>query len=243
MNRRAVSVLIAFLCLAGAAPFALSAASGNTTHSVARAFMTVNAAHAGGIAPNVLQLAVGAVSCAVNSGDIETPRTLTVIDYSLPSTTPRLWVFEVPSGRMLFKELVAHGKNTGDNIATSFSDAMNSQQSSLGLFVARDAYVGNKGYALRLDGLEPGFNGNARERAIVVHGAAYVNAALAKQQGRIGRSWGCPALREAVVRDVIDTVRDGGVIFSYYPDEKWLSASRFLNCSDRSSRSDRSKRS
>jgi hypothetical protein len=250
LNRRVVSVLIGLVCLIGATPSAVSSATAKATRAVktttkatvASSLMTVDPASAGGIAPEVLQLAVGAVSCAVNSGDIEKPRTLTVIDYSLPSTRPRLWVFDVPSGRMLFNELVAHGRNTGENMATSFSDTMNSRQSSLGLFVARDTYVGTNGYSLRLNGLEPGFNSHALERAIVMHGAPYVDAALAKQQGRIGRSWGCPALREAIARDVIDTVRGGGVIFSYYPDEKWLSASRFLNC-DRSSRSEGSNRS
>jgi hypothetical protein len=96
------------------------------------------------------------------------------------------------------------------------------------LFVTDDTYIGSNGYSLRLDGLEPGFNAHARDRAIVMHGAPYVNAALATSQGRIGRSWGCPALREAVARDVIDTIRGGGVIFSYYPDEQWLKTSRFL---------------
>jgi hypothetical protein len=192
--------------------------------------MTLPASDASGISPDVLQLAVRAASCAITSGTIQRPKTLTVIDYSLPSTDQRLWVFDVPSGRLLFNELVAHGRNTGENMATSFSDVTNSRQSSLGLFVARDTYVGSNGYSLRMDGLEPGFNGNAMERAIVMHGAPYVDARLAKQQGRIGRSWGCPALREAIARDVIDTVRGGGVIFSYYPDENWLNTSRFLNC-------------
>ena len=203
--------------------------------------MTVDAVNTGGISADVLNMALSATACAVNSGDIEMPPTLTVIDYSLPSTTPRLWVFEVPSGRLLFKELVAHGKNTGDNMATSFSDTANSRQSSLGLFVTRQTYVGSNGYSLRLAGLEPGFNGNALDRAIVMHGAPYVDPANAKKQGRLGRSWGCPALRQAVARDVIDTVRGGGVIFSYYPDENWLTKSAFLNCdrSDRSVRSDR----
>ena len=204
--------------------------------------MTVDAGNTGGISADVLSMALGATTCAVNSGDIEMPPTLTVIDYSLPSTTPRLWVFEVPSGKLLFKELVAHGKNTGDNMATSFSDAANSRQSSLGLFVTRQTYVGSNGYSLRLAGLEPGFNGNALDRAIVMHGAPYVDAAFAQKQGRLGRSWGCPALRQAVARDVIDTVRGGGVIFSYYPDQNWLTKSAFLNC-DRSERSGRSARS
>jgi hypothetical protein len=192
--------------------------------------MDVAAAQVSGISPQVLQLAVGAVGCAVNSGDIERPRTLTVIDYSLPSTERRLWVFDVATGTVLFNELVAHGRNTGENMATHFSDTPESRQSSIGLFVTRDPYVGSNGYSLRLDGLEPGFNGRARERAIVMHGAPYVNAALAKTNGRIGRSWGCPALREAVARDVIDTVRGGGVIFSYYPDSDWLNTSRYLHC-------------
>ena len=183
-----------------------------------------------GVDEDVLDLAIGAVRCAVNSGDIEAPRTLTLIDYSKPSTEPRLWVFDIVTGELLFKELVAHGRNTGDNLATRFSDEMNSRQTSLGLFVTADTYVGRNGYSLRLDGLEPGFNHRARDRAIVMHGAPYVSAAFGSSHGRLGRSWGCPALGEAVARDVIDTIRGGGVIFSYYPDSTWLKSSRFLNC-------------
>ena len=202
----------------------------NRRAPVANTLMNVSETDTAGISPDVLGLALQAVSCAVSSGDIRTPKTLTVIDYSLPSTDERLWVFEVATGRLLFKELVAHGRNTGENMATDFSDRLNSRQSSIGLFVTDDTYVGTNGYSLRLDGLEPGRNARARERAIVMHGAPYVNAELAKHQGRIGRSWGCPALREAVARDIIDTIRGGGVIFSYYPDDEWLNESRFLNC-------------
>jgi hypothetical protein len=248
LNRRVASVLIGgLLCLPGVSTLSLSAsaAAAATRTSAARAaksntavratavrtaLMSETAAEAAGISPKVLTLAVSALSCAVKSGDIAVPRTLTVIDYSLPSVEPRLWVFDVATGELMFKELVAHGRNTGENMATRFSDTLNSRQSSIGLFVARDTYVGSNGYSLRMNGLEPGFNGNALDRAIVMHGAPYVDAALAKQQGRIGRSWGCPALREAIARDVIDTVRGGGVIFSYYPDKDWLTSSRFLNC-------------
>ena len=187
------------------------------------------AAEAAGVSLDLLGTALGAIQCAMSSGDLNEPPTLTLIDYSRPSVEPRLWVFDLASGRMLFKELVAHGRNTGENMATRFSDEMNSHQSSLGLFVTGDTYVGSNGYSLRLDGLEPGFNGRARDRAIVMHGAPYVNAALSSSQGRIGRSWGCPALREAIAREVIDTIRGGGVIFSYYPDQNWLTQSRFLS--------------
>lgn len=185
-----------------------------------------------GISPDVLSLAISSVSCAASSGALSTPKTLTVIDYSLPSTAPRLWVFEVATGRLLFKELVAHGRSTGENMAVRFSDEPNSHATSIGLFQARETYTGSNGYSLRMDGLEPGFNGRARSRAIVMHGAPYVDASTAAQQGRLGRSWGCPALRPAVARQVIDTIRDGGAIFSYYPDPNWLRASRFLNACD-----------
>jgi hypothetical protein len=189
----------------------------------------VRAAQQAGVSLEVLTLALGAVACATGSGDIEAPATLTLIDYSKPSVEPRLWVFDLASGQLLFTELVAHGRNTGENLARSFSDTLNSRQSSIGLFVTADTYVGSNGYSLRMDGLEPGFNGRARDRAIVMHGAPYVSEQLAARQGRLGRSWGCPALREAVARSVIDTVRGGGVVFSYYPDQEWLSSSRFLN--------------
>jgi hypothetical protein len=169
------------------------------------------------------------VSCATASGVIQPPSTLTVIDYSLPSTEPRLWVFDLHSGELLFKELVAHGKNSGENMATRFSNEMNSQTSSLGLFVTADPYVGSNGYSLRMDGLDRGFNDHARERAIVMHGAPYVDPAVAATHGRLGRSWGCPALRTAVASTIIDRIRGGGVVFSYYPDQDWLAQSRFLH--------------
>ena len=143
-------------------------------------------------------------------------------------------MFDLATGDLLFKELVAHGRNTGDNLATKFSNQMDSRQTSLGLFVTDDPYVGSNGYSLRLDGLDVGFNDRARDRAIVMHGAPYVDPQLAATQGRIGRSWGCPALRPAIASKVIDRIRGGSVIFSYYPDQEWLQSSRFLNCRPRS---------
>jgi hypothetical protein len=198
--------------------------------STSHELIDIPAALAAGVSRRVLELATSAVGCAVKSGDIGTPRTLTLIDYSRPSTEPRLWVFDLVTGQLRFRELVAHGQGTGENLAVHFSDDLNSHQSSLGLFVTRDTYIGNNGYSLRLDGLEPGFNSRARERVIVMHGAPYVDAVFAAKQGRLGRSWGCPALREAVAHQVIDFVRNGGVVFAYYPDQAWLQRSRFLNC-------------
>jgi hypothetical protein len=181
-----------------------------------------------GVSAEVLELALTATSCAATSGAIDAPPTLTVIDYSRPSIEPRMWVFDLATGELLFKELVAHGRNTGDNFATRFSNEINSRQTSLGLFVTDDPYVGSNGYSLRLDGLDVGFNDRARDRAIVMHGAPYVNEQIAATQGRIGRSWGCPALRTAIASKVINRIRGGSVIFSYYPDQEWLHRSKFL---------------
>ena len=187
-----------------------------------------------GLSADVLKLALAATACAVESDAVDAPPTLTVIDYSRPSVEPRLWVFDVATGELLFRELVAHGRNTGENFATKFSNQMDSRQTSIGLFVTDDTYVGSNGYSLRLDGLDAGFNDRARARAIVMHGAPYVSEEIAATQGRIGRSWGCPALRAAIASKVINTIRGGGVIFSYYPDQEWLQTSQFLNCASNS---------
>jgi len=187
-----------------------------------------------GLSADVLKLALAATACAVESDAVDAPPTLTVIDYSRPSVEPRLWVFDVATGELLFRELVAHGRNTGENFATKFSNQMDSRQTSIGLFVTDDTYVGSNGYSLRLDGLDAGFNDRARARAIVMHGAPYVSEEIAATQGRIGRSWGCPALRAAIASKVINTIQGGGVIFSYYPDQEWLQTSQFLNCASNS---------
>ena len=182
----------------------------------------------GTIDTNVFNLALGAANCAVRSGAVANPSTLTVIDYSKPSTEKRLWVFDLRSREMVYQELVAHGQGSGGNVPTFFSNDPETHSTSLGLFVTADTYVGKNGYSLRLDGLDRGFNDNARERAIVMHGAPYVSAEFAQAQGRLGRSWGCPALPATVARDVIDRVKGGGLIFAYYPDQQWLNASQYL---------------
>jgi hypothetical protein len=181
-----------------------------------------------GLEPAVLQLALDAASRAEARGLARQPRTLSVIDYSLPSTEKRLWVFDLATRELLFHELVAHGKNTGANLATSFSNRDESKQTSLGLFVTDATYHGGNGYSLRLDGLDAGFNDNARRRAIVMHGADYVSAGFARAQGRIGRSWGCPAVPTAVHREIIDAIKGGGLVFAYYPDRGLLERSEFL---------------
>jgi hypothetical protein len=174
-------------------------------------------------------MALNAARCARAAGEVAKEQLLTVIDYSKPSTERRLWVLDLGSGRVLFEELVAHGRGSGDNYATRFSNLEGSHQTSLGLFRTADTYVGTNGYSLRLEGLELGFNDRALERAIVMHGAPYVSDATSRLIGRLGRSHGCPALRPSVARTVIDTIKQGSLVFAYYPDASWLKSSRFLN--------------
>lgn len=182
----------------------------------------------GAIDRSVFALALESAQRAVERGEAEAS-TLTVIDFSRPSTERRLWVIDLRTRELLFEEHVSHGRNSGHNVPTSFSNEEGSYKSSLGLFRAAEGYYGKHGYSLRLDGLEKGFNDRARERAIVVHGAAYVNPAIAKKQGRLGRSLGCPALRPAITRQLIDAVKEGGLLFAYYPDPAWLKTSTYLN--------------
>ena len=191
------------------------------------------AASAPGLAPDVLARALDAAECARSRGDAPRAERLAVIDYSRPSTEPRLWVFDLGEGRLLYAEHVAHGRNSGANHATDFSNEEGSHRSSLGLFRTADTYVGGNGYSLRLDGLDPGFNDRARERYIVMHGAPYVDPIAARRQGRLGRSQGCPAVRPQVARQMIDTLRDGQLLFAWYPDPQWLAASPNLNCGTR----------
>lgn len=181
-----------------------------------------------GLDPNVLAMAQHAAARAEARGLAESPRTLTVIDYSLPSTEKRLWVFDLENRELLFHELVAHGVNTGDNVARRFSNTMNSRQTSLGLFVTANTYVGKNGYSLRMNGLDRGFNDRAFDRAIVIHGAPYVSEDFARSQGRLGRSWGCPALDQKVNRKVIDTIKEGGLVFAYAPQDEFLRGSEML---------------
>jgi hypothetical protein len=139
-----------------------------------------------------------------------------------------MFIFDLAAHKLLFRELVAHGKSSGGNIANFFSNSPGSLATSLGLFVTADTYNGGNGYSLRLRGLEEGVNDMAWDRAIVLHGASYVSQEAVKVLGRLGRSWGCPAVRPEVSQKIIDTIRGGSPVFAYYPDQSWLSTSAFL---------------
>ncbi|HQW80453.1 MAG TPA: murein L,D-transpeptidase catalytic domain family protein [Pseudomonadota bacterium] len=185
------------------------------------------------VPPQVLTLALEARDCAAEIGAAPPTSRLAVVDYSRPSTERRLWLFDLPTQRLLHAEYVAHGRGSGENLAHAFSNVEGSHQSSLGLFLTDDTYTGGNGYSLRLDGLEPGTNDQARDRLIVMHGASYVDPVQALRQGRLGRSFGCPALRPVVARAVIDDLKNHQLLFAYYPDPVWLARSPYLGCSRR----------
>ena len=139
----------------------------------------------------------------------------TIIDYSISSNRIRLFVLDLKSRQTVFESLVAHGRNSGNEYAKNFSNKRGSKQSSLGFFITLNTYSGKHGYSLRLKGLEKNINGNALLRDIVIHGADYVSADFIKKYGRLGRSWGCPALPLKSNQAIIDTIKDGTLLFIY----------------------------
>lgn len=215
----AAVAVIACLLVPGARPVVgVERASGNAPavlHPASSASAALNAAaERAGLRPAVLDLAVQAHRRVAVHGRTSSPL-LTVIDYTMPSREKRLWVLDLDRDSVLVRELVAHGRNSGGDLATRFSNDPGSNQSSLGTFVTGMTYVGAHGLSLRLVGLDPGVNDNALERAIVMHGADYVNADIVRSLGRLGRSLGCPALATDVAPRVIDLIKDGTVMFVF----------------------------
>jgi hypothetical protein len=187
----------------------------------------------GNLRAEVLDLALEAYGQAVLDGHVRRA-VLTIIDYELPSFEKRLWIIDMATGKILFEEWVAHGmgkpRGSGGTMeeALTFSNDSGTLKSSIGLFITAETYHGRHGYSLKLDGLEEGINDNARDRLIVLHSAHYVSADRADDH-LIGRSWGCPAVRPEIVKELIDTIKEGSVLWVYYPHEKWLEESEFLD--------------
>ncbi len=177
--------------------------------------------------PQVLDLAMHAYEVANDNGISHKPL-LTIIDYSLPSNQKRLWVIDLAHQTVPFHDYVAHGKNSGLINARDFSNQGGSRKSSIGVFLTGATYIGHHGKSLRLIGLEKGFNNHAFTREIVIHAAQYVSDSYLNNRGYLGRSWGCPALSPHIAPAVIQTIKNGSVVFAYYPDQNWLRSSRFL---------------
>ena len=160
---------------------------------------------------------------------LKKPNILTIIDYSKPSSEKRFFVIDIEKKQLIYTSYVAHGKNSGDNYVTSFSNLPNSLQSSIGFFLTAETYTGENGYSMKLDGLEKGINDNARSREIVIHGADYVSQEYIAKYGRLGRSWGCPSLPREVSKEIIDFISNGSCLFIYGKDENYKKNSTFIN--------------
>lgn len=154
---------------------------------------------------------------------------LTLIDFSLSSNTKRLWVIDLATNTVLLHSLVAHGRNTGEEFAQKFSNKAESFQSSLGFYVTGEIYIGKHGKSLKLDGLEKGINDNARNRAVVIHGADYVSESFIRNHKRLGRSQGCPAIPVELTDELIDTIKDKSCIFIYHPSRNYKSATKLVS--------------
>ncbi len=153
---------------------------------------------------------------------------LTVCDYSLSANNKRMWVIDLRSKTILLNTYVAHGQGTGEEYATRFSNNEGSHQSSLGFYVTGTTYTGKHGNSMYLHGMDEGYNSAAYKRAIVVHGAGYVSSDFIAGTGRLGRSWGCPAVSNDVSEKLIDMTKEGTCLFIYYPEQKYLASSPWL---------------
>lgn len=153
---------------------------------------------------------------------------LTIIDYSRPSSDNRFYVIDINRRIVVYKTLVAHGRNSGELYANRFSNTVQSHQSALGFYITGSNYDGGQGYSMLLSGVDTGYNDHARARSIVVHGASYATRKYIDRYGRLGRSFGCPALPPDKNASIINLIKDGSVLFSYYPDQEYVSRSKVL---------------
>lgn len=154
---------------------------------------------------------------------------ITVVDFSKPSNEKRLYVIDLKRNKLLHQSLVAHGRNSGFEYATNFSNETDSHKSSLGFYVTMNTYSGEHGYALKLKGCEKGINNKAFDRAIVMHGSEYVTEEFLRSNGYLGRSFGCPALPEKLNKKIIDVIKNGSCLFIYHSTKKYLLNSPLLN--------------
>lgn len=181
------------------------------------------------IDPEALALAIKGYYSLKSQGLIRREGIVTLIDFDKPSVSERLYVIDIERGKLLHSDLVAHGRGSGENIATSFSNTPGSNKSSIGFYVTESTYLGKNGYSLVLKGLDHGINDNAEMRSIVIHGADYVSQDYIRIHGRLGRSQGCPALSLNSYQEVIDLIKDGSCVFIYHKGTDYAFRSGVLN--------------
>lgn len=180
------------------------------------------------ISIDALQNAVKVYQQLKLKGQLNNQQFLTIADFSKPSSEKRLFIINMEKMELVFHSLVAHGRNSGKQMAEKFSNKMESYQSSIGFFITGNIYKGKHGMSLQLEGIEAGINDKAKQRAIVIHGADYVNDALIKKQGYIGRSLGCPAVPQNQVKDIIQTIKGSSLFYIHAPDKNYLQKSNLI---------------
>lgn len=180
------------------------------------------------ISKEAMKTALAGYSALSEAGKIIKKDIITVIDFSKPSTEERLFVINLKTKKIIEQSLCAHGKNSGEIFADKFSNNAESNESSLGFYLASETYNGKHGYSLKLDGLEPGINDNARARGVVMHAADYVSKAFINATGRLGRSQGCPAVPVNQYEDIIKLIKGGTCLFIYHPDKNYAQHSAVL---------------
>jgi hypothetical protein len=177
---------------------------------------------------SVFEKAISGYMKLEESGKVANPL-LTVIDFNLSSTKKRMWILNMDTKEVLFNTFVAHGKNTGVEFAKNFSNKENSHQSSLGFYVTGETYYGKNGLSLFIDGMEKGFNSNARKRYVVIHGADYAEPEFIQRIGRLGRSYGCPAVPNKIAKELINKIKGKSVVYIHKNDENYIEKSTYLN--------------
>ena len=183
-----------------------------------------------GLSDEVFQLALKGQRKLMTSGKLLNPEILTIVDFSQSSKNKRMYVIDLLHKTVLFNSYVAHGRNTGEEFARHFSNVSGSYESSLGFYVTKEENKGSSvGLSLILDGVEKGFNDNALKREIIIHGADYATESFIRKTGRLGRSFGCPALPPDLIRPVVKTIKDGTCLFIYSKDKQYISHSTLLN--------------
>ena len=181
-----------------------------------------------GLSRTTLDVALQGYLTLQEQGTLRNDSLLTVIDFSQSSRKKRFYLLDIKNNKLLENTYVAHAKNSGVDMAKSFSNVVGSEKSSLGFYLTKGTYTGKHGLSLKLAGLEEGYNDNAEARAVVVHGADYVNAGRVRS-AYMGRSQGCPAVPMQKYVQIINQIKNGSALFIYYPDTKYLNQSEILN--------------
>jgi hypothetical protein len=181
-----------------------------------------------GLSADAFEKGVKGLSYLNKTGQVNNDGIITIIDFSLPSNQKRLFVIDLKNNKLLYNTYVAHGRNSGKELANKFSNNDRSYKSSLGFYATGDTYQGKHGYSLKLEGLERGINDNAESRGIVMHSAWYVNERMAQRKGYVGRSEGCPAISKSVYKTIIKQIKDGTCLFIYSPDNNYVYRSNIL---------------